>query len=127
MQADSERLRDRLGAEAGEDAPANVLLARGEAGEGRARREERGERLLGRRSQAVLEMACHARTDGRCDGLKPRTLGGAEAALDSDAIEIDREACVAAPGRGRPFPNDARNNKEFFSVAGAVHARREGG
>src|SRR5437868_13819738 len=107
MQADSKRLRDRLGAEAGEDAPANVLLARGEAGERRARREERGERLLGRRRRAVLEMARHARTDGRCDGLKPRTLRVAEAALSSDAIEVDVEAGVVDPDRGRAFVDDA--------------------
>src|SRR6059058_3462156 len=97
MQADSERLRDRLGAEAGEDAPANFLLARGEAGERRTSREERGERLLGRPRRAVLEMACHARTDGRCHGLKPRTLGVAKAALRRDAIEIDVVASVVDP------------------------------
>src|SRR3954451_3136229 len=121
MQADAERLRDRLGAEAGEDAPANVLLARGEAGERRARREERGERLLGRRRRAVLEMACHARTDGWRDGLKPRTLGVAEAALDSDAIEIDVETGIVDPDRGRAFVDDAGIHKEHFAVAGAVH------
>ena len=53
MQADAERLRDRLGAEAEQDAAADLLLARRQRGERRARRKQRGEVLVGRCSRGL--------------------------------------------------------------------------
>ena len=69
MQADAERLRDRLGAETKQDVAADFLLARRQRAEWRARREQRGEVLVGRCGRGLLEMARDAGANRRRDRL----------------------------------------------------------
>src|SRR4051812_5133388 len=90
MQADAKSLRDRLGAEACEDAAADLLLTRRQRGEWGAGGEQRGQGLV--RPRRLLEMARHAGADRGRNCLKPRTLCISEAALGRDAVEIDVEA-----------------------------------
>jgi hypothetical protein len=66
MQADAQRLRDRLGAEAEQDMAADLLFARRQRGERRARREQRGEVLVGRCSRSL--------DDKSSDGVSPSGL-----------------------------------------------------
>jgi|1186.fasta_scaffold152839_2 hypothetical protein len=56
MQADAEILRDRLGAQPGENAATDLLLARGQIAERRPRREQRGDVLFGT-GRCCLDMA----------------------------------------------------------------------
>ncbi len=127
MDADVEISRDRLRAEAGEDAQAHLFFPAGQAGEGCIGGEQRAQVLASRvlRGDRRIEMAGDHRADCRRDPLQPFDLRAREPALRGDAIEIHVEAGGIDPDRGGELVDDVRILEEQLAVAIAVHPPRE--
>src|SRR4051812_2293984 len=125
MQADAKVGRNRLGAVTRQDAPANLLLPRGQYQETLAGLEQPLELLAPVGAFLLLAVSRHNRRQRRRELRETNGLGARKSSLIGGPVKVHIEAGIIYPDRGSALIDDLSVFEEHLPIGVAVHARRK--